>query len=69
MQLIFKMKEVLEQARVKVFLKPYEIIVLSENSGLLEFVENSVSVDQMKRGREEGERELGKFFAEVFPTE
>lgn len=69
MQLIFKMKEIFEQAKLKVFIKPYEIIVLSENSGLLEFVENSISIDQMKKMSDEGKRDISKFFTEVFQTE
>ena len=35
MQLIYKMRDILKQANVDVLIKPYEIIVLSENSGLL----------------------------------
>lgn len=49
MQLIYKMQSIIRDAAVDVFIKPYEIIVLSENSGMLEFVSNSISVDAMKK--------------------
>lgn len=49
MQLIYKMKEIIKRAGINIFIKPYEIIVLSENSGILEFVSNSISVDSMKK--------------------
>ena len=53
MQLIYKMKEIISDANIPIFIKPYEIIVLSENSGILEFVSNSISIDSMKKKCEE----------------
>lgn len=35
MQLIYKMRDIIRDAGVDLLIKPYEIIVLSENSGLL----------------------------------
>lgn len=35
MQLIYKMRDIIREAGVEAFIKPYEIIVLSENSGIL----------------------------------
>ena len=64
MQLIYKMRDILREAGVEAFIKPYEIIVLSENSGLLEFVSNSISVDEMKK-KSEG-ISISKFFQDVF---
>jgi hypothetical protein len=69
MQLIYKMEEIMRQANLPVFIKPYEIIVLSENSGILEFVSNSKSIDDMKKSREDGFRNIADFFAEIFTTE
>ena len=68
MQLIYKMKEILNDAQTPIYIKPYEIIVLSENSGLLEFVSNSVSVDSMKKMREKDNRDISDFFRHVFST-
>jgi len=45
------MKEIIKRAGINIFIKPYEIIVLSENSGILEFVSNSISLDSMKKER------------------
>lgn len=69
MQLIYKMKEILNDANLEIFIKPYEIIVLSENSGILEFVSNSISIDSMKKKRDEDSRSISDFFADVFNTE
>ncbi len=49
MQLIYKMQSIIRDAGIDIFIKPYEIIVLSENSGMLEFVANSISIDGMKK--------------------
>jgi len=35
MQLIYKMRDIVVKAGVDILIKPYEIIVLSENSGIL----------------------------------
>ena len=45
MQLIYKMRDIIKDAKINLLIKPYEIIVLSENSGILEFVSNSISID------------------------
>jgi phosphatidylinositol 4-kinase len=66
MQLIYKMRDIVHKAKVDVFIKPYEIIVLSENSGILEFVSNSISVDEMKKKSESSN--LTKFFNDIFQT-
>jgi hypothetical protein len=67
MQLIYKMRDIIRDAAVDLLIKPYEIIVLSENSGLLEFVSNSISLDEMKK-KSEG-CSISKFFNDVFQTE
>lgn len=69
MQLIYKIKEIITDAKVDIFIKPYEIIVLSENSGILEFVSNSISIDGMKKKRDEDSRSISSFFNDVFNTE
>jgi phosphatidylinositol 4-kinase len=48
-------------------LKPYEIIVTSENSGLLEFVPNTISMDAMKKYIKVHKYEsMRRFFREYF---
>ena len=66
MQLIYKMKEILTDTKSPILIKPYEIIVLSENSGILEFVSNSISIDSMKKNRDEDDRAIGDFYKDVF---
>jgi len=61
------MRDIVNKASVDVLIKPYEIIVLSENSGILEFVSNSISVDEMKKKSESGN--LTKFFNDIFQTD
>ena len=60
------MQAIIKEAHVDVFIKPYEIIVLSENSGMLEFVSNSISIDGMKKDMD---LSLPEFYNEVFNTE
>ena len=67
MQLIYKMRDIIKDAGVNLLIKPYEIIVLSENSGILEFVSNSISLDEMKK-KTQG-MSLPTFFTDVFQTE
>lgn len=67
MQLIYKMRDIIKDAKIDIIIKPYEIIVLSENSGILEFVSNSISIDEMKK--KTGGSSLKKFFTDIFETE
>ena len=66
MQLVYKIQEIIRQAGLDLVIKPYEIIVLSENSGILEFVSNSISIDQMKK--EHSSSSLSEFYSDVFST-
>lgn len=49
MQLIYKFEEIFREADPRLYLRPYEIIVLNESSGILEFVTNSISIDGLKK--------------------
>ncbi|CAD8157673.1 unnamed protein product [Paramecium pentaurelia] len=49
MQVIQKLDSIFKASGLNLYLKPYEIIVTSENSGLLEFVPNTISMDAMKK--------------------
>ena len=69
MQLIYKMRDILQDSGINVLIKPYEIIVLSENSGILEFVPNSISIDGLKKTKKgDKEFDLEKFFDVTFET-
>ncbi len=49
MQLIYKFRDIFLDASLNLYLRPYEIIVLNESSGILEFVTNSISIDGLKK--------------------
>lgn len=63
------MKEIISDAKLEIFIKPYEILVLSENSGILEFVSNSISIDQLKKKRVDSNQSIEDFFFDVFRTD
>lgn len=43
------MKEVFEKENIKCYIKSYEIIVTGPDSGFLEFVKDSMSIDSLKK--------------------
>ncbi|CAD8204494.1 unnamed protein product [Paramecium pentaurelia] len=49
MQMMKKINEIFKQKQLKLFLRPYDIILTSANSGILEFIPNTVSIDKIKR--------------------
>lgn len=49
MQIITKFQEIFSEASLNLYLHPYEIIVTSPNSGILEFVADSISIDGLKK--------------------
>ncbi|CAD8065441.1 unnamed protein product [Paramecium primaurelia] len=69
MQVIQKMSEIFRSAQLNLFLKPYEIIVVSENSGILEFVQNTVSMDGLKKYLAKQKLSLVQFYKQYFDSE
>ena len=49
MQLIKKFNEVFQKAEIPLKLHPYEILITSSSSGLLEFLTNTNSIDGVKK--------------------
>ncbi len=49
MQLIRKFKSIFKAASLSLFLQPYDILVVSENSGILELIPNAVSLHSIKK--------------------
>ncbi|EGR27387.1 phosphatidylinositol 4-kinase, putative [Ichthyophthirius multifiliis] len=49
MQLIQKFSEIFKNANIPLYLRPYEIIVTSPNSGFIEFLPNTLSLDYIKK--------------------
>ncbi|CAD8071395.1 unnamed protein product [Paramecium sonneborni] len=66
MQVIQKLDSIFKAGGLNLYLKPYEIIVTSENSGFLEFVPNTISLDAMKKYLKQNKfktlREFYKFY-------
>lgn len=65
MQLIYKFTDIFLDAHLDLYLRPYEIIVLNESSGILEFVTNSVSIDGLKKSYE-NYNNLLDFYKDMF---
>ena len=49
MQLIIKMKNIWKSAGLILWVRSYEIIVISSDSGLIEFIPDTVSIDALKK--------------------
>ena len=49
MQLIKMMSDIFKKAIIPLQLRTYEIIITSKNSGLIEFISDSISIDELKR--------------------
>jgi phosphatidylinositol 4-kinase len=49
MQLIKMMSDIFKKANIPLQLRTYEIIITSKNSGLIEFISDSISIDALKK--------------------
>lgn len=49
MQIIKKAKDIFKKEYVNVFLRPYDILIISHNSGMIEFVPDAVSLHSIKK--------------------
>ncbi|EGR28337.1 phosphatidylinositol 4-kinase, putative [Ichthyophthirius multifiliis] len=65
MQLISKFKQIFDEARIPLYLRPYEIIVVSESSGFIEFLPNTLSIDAIKKNVPNF-KNLYEFFLKTF---
>ena len=65
MQLIKRFDEIFKAADLPLKLTPYEILITSQNSGLIEFIPNSISIDGLKKKLGEG-WDLNRFFRGYF---
>ena len=64
MQLIKKFKSIFDSSGIHLKLFPYEILITSKDSGLMEFLPNTISVDQLKK--KYPEKDLNLFFRKIF---
>ena len=49
MQLLTRLNQVFKEAGLAIFLKPYQIVVTSSNSGMIEFIPDTTSIDKLKK--------------------
>ena len=64
LQLIKKFKVIFDKAGISLKLYPYEILITSKESGIMEFLPNTLSVDQIKK--KYPKKDLNLFFRQVF---
>lgn len=64
MQLIKKLDSIFKKQNI--FLRPYEIIVTSPDSGFIEFIPDTISIDQLKKKYNKSLREIYKILFEEF---
>jgi phosphatidylinositol 4-kinase B len=63
-QLVSLMKAMFQQARLPLWLRPYEVVVTSASSGLIEMIPNTVSIDSLKK--EFGGVSMKEIFPQLF---
>ena len=66
MQLIKFFDKIFKEEKVSLQLHPYEILVTSSNSGLIEFLDNTSSIDGIKKKMETPSRNLLLFYKKYF---
>ena len=49
MQLMRRLQKIFTDVGLAIYLRPYEVIVTSCNSGLIEYIPDTISVDQLKK--------------------
>lgn len=62
------MKDIFDESGVGIYLKPYEIIVTSANSGILEFCADTLSIDGLKKKMPQYQT-LYEIYKKVFGSE
>ena len=67
MQIIKRFAQIFKEAEIPLKLKPYEIMITSPTSGLIEFIPNTISIDGLKK-KIFPETSLNVFFRHFFVT-
>lgn len=49
MQLIKRMNQIFKKANISIWLRPYEILITSSSSALIEFMPDTISVNALKK--------------------
>ena len=65
-----KLKSIFEEVnQLPIYLRPYEIFITSNNSGLLEFIPDTNSVDYLKKKFPKRDWTLKNFFERYFEND
>ena len=65
MQIIKRFSQIFKDAEIPLKLRPYEILITSPTSGLIEFIPNTISIDGLKK-KIQPENSLNVFFRNFF---
>jgi phosphatidylinositol 4-kinase len=66
MQLIKFFDKIFKEEKIPLFLRTYEILITSSSSGLLEFLENTSSIDGIKKKMATSSKNLSIFYKKYF---
>ena len=66
MQLIKLFDKIFREAKIPLHLHPYEILITSSSSGLLEYLENTSSIDGIKKKMATNSKSLSLFYKKYF---
>ena len=49
MQLMKRLQQIFEEAKLNIYLRPYDIFITSSSSGMVEFIPDTASIDSLKK--------------------
>ena len=61
-----RLKQIFKEEGIPIYLRPYEIFVTSSDSGHIEFVPDTTSIDYLKKKFPNNEWTLATFFKKYF---
>jgi len=61
-----KFIKIFKNARLNLYLRPYNITVTSANSGIVEYIPNTMSIDGLKKKFGNGTKTLFQIYNEIF---
>ncbi|CAD8089319.1 unnamed protein product [Paramecium sonneborni] len=65
-QMMKQFNKIFKEAEVNLYLRPYQIIVTSANSGIVEYIPNTISIDGLKKMFGNGTKTLYQIYQEIF---
>ncbi|CAD8133010.1 unnamed protein product [Paramecium pentaurelia] len=65
-QMMKQFNKIFKESDLNLYLRPYQIIVTSANSGIVEYIPNTISIDSLKKMFGNGTKTLYQIYQEVF---